>query len=178
MIYWEGRLIKMAKLKNVNLKEVKNYPFYVWIASVFGLGFIPSGMPGTVSSAAACVVSIFWDVPLWAILIVTLIGVYVTDKSEKFFNTKDPSFLNIDEVPGMWLTVFLLPKGFIIPGFFLFRLIDILKPFPVCTMEKLPGGWGIMADDVVGGIMSNIILQLLNAYFYSAGWINDLINLV
>lgn len=165
----------MAKSTKVNLKEIKNYPYYVWIASVFGLGFLPSGMPGTVSSAAACVVSMFVDVPLWAILIVTLIGVYVTDKSEKFFNTKDPSFLNIDEVPGMWLTLFLLPKSFIIPGFFLFRLIDILKPFPVSSMEKLPGGWGIMADDVVGGIMANILLQAYNCYFHNAGWIFDLL---
>ena len=158
------------------LSEMKNYPYYVWIASLFGLGFIPSGMPGTVSSAAACVVSIFVDVPMWAIIAVTLIGVYVTGMSEKFFKTKDPSFLNIDEVPGMWLSIYLLPKGFIIPGFFLFRIIDILKPFPVSLMEKLPGGWGIMADDVVGGILVNIFLQALNAYFYHAGWIYSLIS--
>ena len=154
---------------------MKKYPFYVWIASLFGLGFIPSGMPGTVSSAAACVVSMFVDVPMWAIVAVTIIGIWATDKSEKFFGTKDPSFLNIDEVPGMWLTLFLLPKGFIIPGFFLFRLIDILKPWPVSAMEKLPGGWGIMADDVVGGIMANVFLQLLNGYFYNAGWVHELL---
>ena len=154
---------------------MKNYPWYVWIASVFGLGFIPSGMPGTVSSALACAVRVFADVPLWAIIAVSAIGVYVTGKSEIYFNKKDPSFLNIDELPGMWLTIYALPQGFIIPGFFLFRLIDILKPWPVCAMEKLPGGWGIMADDVVGGIMSNIILQFLNAYFYHAGWIYPLI---
>ena len=149
----------------------KHYPYYVWIASVFGLGFIPSGMPGTVSSAFACVVSIFVDVPMWAIVLVTLVGVWSTGKSEDYFGTKDPSFLNIDELSGMWLTLWLLPKGFIIPGFFLFRLIDILKPWPVCAMEKLPRGWGIMADDVVGGILCNIFLQALNAYLYHAGWL-------
>ncbi|MBQ4402675.1 MAG: phosphatidylglycerophosphatase A [Synergistaceae bacterium] len=131
-------------------------------------------MPGTVSSAAACVVSIFVDVPMWAIVAVSLVGVYVTGKSEIYLNKKDPSFLNIDELPGMWLTIYLLPKGFIIPGFFLFRLIDILKPWPVCAMEKLPGGWGIMADDIVGGIMGNLILQGLNAYLYHSGWIYEL----
>ena len=150
---------------------MKKYPWYVWIASVFGLGFIPSGMPGTVSSAFACVVSVFYDVPLWAIVAVSALGVYVTGKSEEYFAQKDPSFLNIDELPGMWLTILLLPKGFISPGFFLFRLIDILKPWPVCAMEKLPGGWGIMADDILGGILGNVILQGLNAYFYHAGWI-------
>ncbi len=150
---------------------MKNYPWYVWVASVFGLGFIPSGMPGTVSSAAACVVSMFVDVPLWVIVLVSAVGVYVTGKSETYFNTKDPSFLNIDEVPGMWISIFLLPKSFIIPGFFLFRLLDILKPWPISAMEKLPGGWGIMADDIVGGIMANIMLHGLNAYLYHAGWI-------
>ena len=156
--------------------SMKNYPWYVWIASVFGLGFIPSGMPGTVSSAFACVISAFVDVPLWAIVIVSLVGVYVTGKSETYFNRKDPSFLNIDELPGMWLTIYMLPAGFIIPGFFLFRLIDILKPWPVSAMEKLPGGWGIMADDILGGIFGNIILQGLNAYFHHAGWIYALMN--
>ncbi len=57
----------------------------------------------------------------------------------------------------------------------LFRLIDILKPWPVSAMEKLPGGWGIMADDVLGGIFANIILQALNAYLYHAGWLYPLI---
>lgn len=157
---------------------MKNYPWYVWVASLFGLGFIPSGMPGTVSSAFACLVRIFADVPLWVILAVSAIGVYVTGKSETYFNRKDPSFLNIDELPGMWLTIYALPQGFIIPGFFLFRLIDILKPWPVCTMEKLPGGWGIMADDILGGILGNIILQGFNAYFYHSGWLYGLIEVM
>ena len=156
--------------------SMKNYPWYVWVASLCGLGFIPSGMPGTVSSAFACAVRIVTDVPLWVIIAVSFIGVYVTGKSEIYFNKKDPSFLNIDELPGMWLTIYLLPQGFIIPGFFLFRLIDILKPWPVCAMEKLQGGWGIMADDILGGILGNIILQGFNAYLYHSGWIYALIN--
>ena len=154
---------------------MKKYPYYVWIASVCGLGFLPSGMPGTVSSAFACLVSAIVDVPMWAIVLVSVVGVYVTGKSEEYFGQKDPSFLNIDELPGMWLTIWLLPKGFIIPGFFLFRLIDILKPWPVSAMEKLPGGWGIMADDILGGIMGNIILQAINAYVHQAGWLYELI---
>ncbi len=52
-----------------SIKEMKNYPLCVWVASLCGLGFIPSGMPGTVSSFAACVVSVFVDVPLWAIIL-------------------------------------------------------------------------------------------------------------
>ena len=140
------------------LEKIKKYPVYVWIASLFGLGFIPSGMPGTVSSFAACLISVFVDVPLWAIVLVIFLGVWAAGKSEKFFEMKDPSFLNI----------YLLPKGFIIPGFFLFRLIDILKPWPVSAMEKLPGGWGIMADDVLGGIIGNIILKKKGIYIITS----------
>ena len=114
VIYLE-RVLQVA-----SIKEMKNYPVCVWVASLCGLGFIPSGMPGTVSSFAACVVSVFLDVPLWAIILISIIGVWATGESEKFFNMKDPSFLNIDEVPGMWLTIYLLPKSFIIPSGILF----------------------------------------------------------
>ena len=64
-----------------------------------------------------------------------------------------------------------IPMGPIV----IIRIIDILKPWPVSLMEKLPGGWGIMADDIVGGIMGNIILQAMNAYLYHNGWLYSLI---
>ncbi|MBQ3446662.1 MAG: phosphatidylglycerophosphatase A [Synergistaceae bacterium] len=54
-------------------------------------------------------------------------------------------------------------------------MIDILKPWPVCAMEKLPGGWGIMADDLLGGLFANVILQALNGYFHHAGWVYELL---
>lgn len=139
-------------------------PFYVYIATVFGLGFY-SSMPGTLGSFAACTLNAFIDIPLWLIFLVTVIGVWTSDLSEKFLGMTDPSCVIIDEVVGMWLSVYLLPKGFLVPGFFLFRLVDILKPFPVSLMEKLPGGWGIMADDIVGGILVNIFLQIIKFYF-------------
>ena len=58
-------------------------------------------------------------------------------------------------------------------------MIDILKPWPVSYFdEKVPGGWGIMLDDVAGGIMANFLLQAYNAYFHHAGWVEELINLI
>ena len=166
-------------------------PAYVYIATVLGLGFY-SSMPGTLGSFAALIFNFIFDVPLWLILLVSALGVWSTGLTEKLLNgsepcpvydkcsvknlrcKKDPRCTVIDEVAGMWITVYLLPKNFLILGFFLFRLIDILKPFPVNYMEKFPSGWGIMLDDIVGGIIGNIILQIINAYFFNQAWIYTL----
>ena len=165
-------------------------PIYLYIATVFCAGFY-TNMPGTVGSFIALVANLLVDIPLWLIILVSILGIYVTDLGEKFlmsadknnfpdiparyFGIHDPSCLAIDEVAGMWISVYLLPRGFLVPGFFLFRLVDILKPFPVSTMEKFPGGWGIMLDDILGGVIVNIFLQAVNAYVYNAGWIHEII---
>ncbi|MDR2180027.1 MAG: phosphatidylglycerophosphatase A [Synergistaceae bacterium] len=134
--------------------------FAAWIATVGGAGYFTK-MPGTVGSALACLVCAFSPVPWWAILTTALLGTGCADVYSKMKNIPDPSEVVIDEVVGMWLSLAGLPRTFILPAFLLFRIIDITKPVPVSTMEKLPGGWGIMADDVVGGIMTNLILQAL-----------------
>ncbi len=78
-------------------------------------------------------------------------------------NVADPSMVVIDEVVGMWITLFLVPKT--LPayalGFILFRLFDIAKPEPAHLLERIPNGWGIMLDDVVAGFYSNIALRVL-----------------
>lgn len=149
---------------------MKKYPLSVWIATVGGLGF-HSPAPGTLGSAAACLVSYLIPVPWWVILAVAAVGVWASDAAERALEERDPGCVVIDEVVGMWLSVMLLPRSFILGGFLLFRAVDILKPFPVDRMERLPGGWGIMADDVVGGLMSNLLLQSLNGYLFQAGWV-------
>ncbi|MCR4817430.1 MAG: phosphatidylglycerophosphatase A [Fretibacterium sp.] len=152
----------------------KRYPLSVYIATAGGLGFFPF-MPGTLGSAAACAVSWFFPVPLWVILAVTAAGVWASNEAERILNRKDPGCVIIDEVAGMWLSVLFLPHSFLLGGFLLFRVLDILKPFPICRMERLPGGWGIMADDIVGGLMANLILQALNACLFRAGWLSSLL---
>lgn len=137
----------------------------VFIATVFGLGFY-SSMPGTLGSAAACLVSAVTPVHPTAILIVTAVGVWASDVAERELGVTDPGPVIIDEVVGMWLSVLFLPMKFLIPGFILFRIVDILKPFPVSVMEKLPGGWGIMADDIMGGVIVNIFLHVINRFFF------------
>jgi len=63
-----------------------------------------------------------------------------------------------------------MPSGFFLPALFLFRVVDILKPFPVNASEKLPGGWGIMADDIVGGILVNLLLTFIRWLYIGGGW--------
>ena len=152
----------------------KSYPLSVWIATVGGLGFF-SPMPGTLGSGLACLVSCFFPVPWWGILAVAGVGVWASGAAARFLGKEDPGCVIIDEVAGMWLSLLFLPRSFILGGFLLFRALDILKPFPIDRMERLPGGWGIMADDVMGGLMANFLLQALNAYLYNAGWVNDLL---
>jgi phosphatidylglycerophosphatase A len=74
----------------------------------------------------------------------------------------DPSSVVIDEVAGMWIALFLLPRSLPVAmaAFVLFRLLDIVKPQPARALERIPNGWGIMLDDVVAGLYANLILQL------------------
>lgn len=157
-------------------------PLSVEVATLFGLGFrvwrkggeLGSGA-GTAGSAAACLVSALVPVPWWGVLLVSLIGLWASAGASRALGSADPACVIIDEVAGMWLSLLLLPPSFILPGFFLFRIVDILKPFPVSAAERLPGGVGIMADDLVGGAMVNLFLQALNGYFLRSGWLYGLV---
>ncbi len=141
----------------------------VWklLASFFGVGYSPVA-PGTVASAVA--MAILWFVPndvyqFWAAIIaVSFFGVFVSAKAEKYWG-KDPSRVVIDEVAGCMVSVLLLPKTAVlwIVAFLGFRFYDILKLPPGRTAERrLPGGWGIMADDLVAGIYAFILAHLFN----------------
>lgn len=84
-------------------------------------------------------------------------------------STPDPSIIVIDEIVGMWITLLLVPKALvaIVIGFFMFRLFDIIKPYPAKQLEHIPNGWGIMLDDVVAGVYANIATQILYRIFLS-----------
>jgi len=91
---------------------------------------------------------------------VTCFGVVASRRAEDEFGS-DGSPIVIDEVAGQWITLAgLAPTPFVlVAGFALFRAMDILKPFPARRLESLPGGWGVMADDVVAGIYAAILLR-------------------
>ena len=137
------------------------------IASVFGIGFIKGG--GSIAAAVTC---LFWyglqvDGKFqWYLLPVTILiialGVWVSNKVEADWGS-DSSKVVIDEVAGMCVSLLFLPVTvkYLIIGFVLFRVNDIVKPLFIKKAEALPGGWGVMADDVLAGITANIVLQLI-----------------
>jgi phosphatidylglycerophosphatase A len=113
--------------------------------------------------------ALFWIVPLLAIL-----GVGVSERSSRFFRQADPQSVVIDEISGQLITYFgisiigaITGRDFgwkyLLAGFILFRVFDIWKPWPVRAAERLPGGWGIMADDWVAGIYAALCLWALRA---------------
>ena len=139
----------------------------VLAATLGGLGFLTK-MPGTLGSAAACIFYVLLPIPWWGILALGAVGVWAAGACARAMGAEDPGAIVVDEAVGMWVSLYALP------AFFLFRVVDILKPFPVSTAERLPGGVGIMADDVVGGVMVNLFLQFLNGYLWGRGWLWNL----
>jgi phosphatidylglycerophosphatase A len=97
------------------------------------------------------------------------LGVAASSFCVRAFGQKDPSRVVIDEVVGFMITMFCIPCTFrtVLLGFFIFRLADIIKPFPARRSEKLPSGWGIMMDDVWAGVYGNILLRIIWHF-----WIN------
>jgi phosphatidylglycerophosphatase A len=106
-------------------------------------------------------------------LIVALfaIGVWAGTTAERYFGGIDPGPVVIDEVVGMLITLAFLPVGWIgaVVGFVLFRVFDVIKPFPARRFEALHGGLGVMADDAMAAIYANLVLRLLAVAF--PGWI-------
>lgn len=98
------------------------------------------------------------------ILALTFLACYVSGEAERIFQRKDASAIVVDEIVGfLWAMLFISPTwAHVVGGFLLFRLFDITKPFPARLCEsRLPGGYGVVADDVVAGIYANIVLQIL-----------------
>lgn len=146
------------------------------IASVFGIGYFPVAS-GTVMSIIAIPFAI-WIARagggvalLAASLIAFAIGIWACGAHVRATGRDDPSECVIDELAGQWLACAGISLGFG-PGsasefalaFLLFRLFDILKPWPISAAEKLPGGLGVMADDMVAGLAAAIIGGLVQ-YF-------------
>lgn len=146
-----------------------NRRFFELLSTLFGLGNLRP-MPGTIASIGAFILYLFLSPSWWVILLIFIAGVYSSDIYSKAKGSIDPSEVVIDELVGTWIAMYHLPPGFALPALFLFRIIDILKPFPVNRAEKLPGGLGIMADDAVGGIMTNLILWGIYWLYFRGGF--------
>ncbi|MEI6243612.1 MAG: phosphatidylglycerophosphatase A [Acidobacteriota bacterium] len=143
----------------------------VWIAAVGPLGFAPIA-PGTFGSAAG--ILIYWLTRHWStpaqlglIVVVTVVGTWAATEAAKHFGREDPGQVVIDEVAGQLVTLAFTGAGVTaaLAGFFIFRILDIIKPYPANRFERLHGGVGIMADDLMAGVYGCVLLQLLMHYF-------------
>lgn len=139
---------------------------FEFITSFFYLGHSPF-MPGTMGSIGGLAVYFLVRTNdllyAFSILFLFALGVLFAGESEKVYKRKDPAMIVIDEACGMLLSLFFVPFNLysVIVGFFLFRIFDILKPFPARRLEKLTGSLGIMFDDIVAALYTNIILQII-----------------
>jgi phosphatidylglycerophosphatase A len=139
------------------------------ISTVFGIGYVPFAS-GTVMSVIAVPFAILiaragggWAI-IGASLVAFAIGVWATGDYVRTTGQHDPSECVIDELAGQWLACAGISLG-LGPGsaaefalaFLLFRLLDILKPWPISAAERLPGGWGVMTDDMVAGLFAGAI---------------------
>jgi len=142
-----------------------------------GIGFLPLA-PGTWGSVLAAVgIWLLYLIPdpfslelnLALLLMFFPLSWYTAGKAAQVRADKDPSYVVIDEIYGMLVCSAIAPMNlyYLIAGFALFRLFDISKPFPVRNLERLPGGLGIVADDIMAGIYAGLILRLFH-HIYNA----------
>jgi len=134
-------------------------------------GFSP-GAPGTAGSVIGVV--LFWvlaslSFPLYGLTVIAFIflSIWCAARASIIFQKKDPSQIVIDEIAGYLVTMSALPPtwGYIIAGFILFRIMDIVKPYPIRWIDQnIAGGYGIVLDDVLAGVYANIILQIARAF--------------
>ncbi|MFH1664808.1 MAG: phosphatidylglycerophosphatase A [Candidatus Omnitrophota bacterium] len=140
--------------------------FHNIIGTVCGLGYFPFA-PGTAGSFAGLLLCflLYRNVIVFSAVFVVLfvLGVVSARRIEEETGLDDPSFVVIDEFACIFIAFLFVPMHPepIITGFIIYRIIDIIKVEPMRSLEKLGGGWGIMLDDLVGGIYTNLILQTL-----------------
>ena len=148
----------------------------VFVATAGYTGYFPIA-PGTVGSGVGLVVYllVWWaeSAAFEVALIVALFaaGVWAGTTAERYFGGVDPGPIVLDEVVGMLITLAFIPVGWTgaLAGFVLFRIFDVIKPFPANRLEALHGGLGVMADDAMAAVYANISLRLL--MWWSPAWI-------
>ncbi len=169
----------MGILKRTRLPEVP--PIRLWevpylvVASFGSTGYFPLAS-GTVASAAACVV--FLLLPGWPWMVgvlgavLFLFGVPAAGWMALRYHDPDPSQVTVDEGAVMLLILALFPRewGYLALAFVLFRFFDIVKPPPGRLLERLPGGWGIMLDDLLAGAYTSAVLIIVSLADLMPAW--------
>jgi phosphatidylglycerophosphatase A len=137
------------------------------VATGLGSGYSPVA-PGTAGSLVGLVLfwamsGLGWPVQLAVTTVVFFLGVRCATAVAAQVGRKDPGIVVVDEVAGMWVTMLAVPftPATAALGFIAFRIMDVFKPYPARQLEALPGGWGIMADDIMAGVYANLLVQVL-----------------
>jgi phosphatidylglycerophosphatase A len=150
----------------------------VFVATCGYLGYVPIA-PGTFGSAAGLALFLAVQrsgsvtVELATIAVLFVIGIWSGTVAEHHFGGVDPGPIVLDEVVGMLITLALLPPVTLtgaIVGFLVFRVLDVIKPWPSGGFEKLPGGLGVMADDGMAAVYGNLVMRGL-IWLAPAGWL-------
>ncbi|HTZ41307.1 MAG TPA: phosphatidylglycerophosphatase A [Syntrophales bacterium] len=142
------------------------------IATGLGSGYSPFA-PGTAGTLVGiplylALSSLSWPLYLVSVSVLTLLAVYASGEAERIFDEKDSPRIVIDEIVGLLWSLALVGStiGRIALAFFLFRIFDILKPPPArWCQNRLPGGWGVVMDDVAAGIWANVVIQVALRFF-------------
>ena len=140
--------------------------FALRLATLFGAGRAPvaSGTAGTLAALPVVVVAAV-GLPAWgyaaATLLVAALAIWSSGEAARQLARHDPGQVVIDEAAGLFVTLLMVPidAASVAAGFFLFRLFDVLKPPPARQAERLPGGWGIVLDDLIAGLYANLLLR-------------------
>jgi len=137
------------------------------LATGFGSGLVPFA-PGTMGTLVGVVICLLcmpmpWILRLLFVFTLLALSFYVAGQAEKIYQKKDDKRIVIDEIIGLQITM--LPVAInvlsLCVGFVLFRVFDILKPFPINNLQRLPGGWGVVIDDVIAGVYAGALMWLL-----------------
>jgi phosphatidylglycerophosphatase A len=144
-----------------------------WIATAGGLGYAPFA-PGTVTSLPVAL--LVWAAApprswlVGATAAVSAVGIWAAGREEARTGEHDPSSIVVDEVAGMLVAMLAAPPGlgWTLLLFFLFRVMDVWKPFPIDRLQDLPGGWGIVVDDLLAGVYAGLVGWLVHLLWLRA----------
>jgi len=159
-----------------------------WIATFGGIGLL-RGAPGTYASLVSSIIFyLIWRgapdftglIVIGLIIVVWIAAVLAYPRAAAQFESVDPRAYVLDEVIGQWITFLFIPSVCLLPGahvvtpvpaltaasyvavaFFLFRAFDVAKVFPIHNVERLPGHWGVILDDVVAGLFAGVVVRLV-----------------
>lgn len=141
--------------------------FYLFWSTGFLTGFFPKA-PGTIGALIGILIFLLSSsISLKFQLLFFSLYLFISIKSIPyaiyFFKKNDPSQVNCDEIIGIWIALLFFQPAIkvIVFSFIIFRILDILKPFPIIYVEKLPGSYGIIADDVVAGVLTKVIIWII-----------------